>query len=216
MTMPLAHYLKDFSAPQPAPSIPDAMSFNDDALMFPDEPMLQLPQPDPVDVDKERREAYAEGHEAATAEADERHREAIARLEEVHAEALKELVEKHQAELARVIEHGLQQIAADVARAVGAQAVEALAPVLADLLIDKALDDITVLLTAAILDGEAGQITVTGPGTLFKKLSARMTGQEALLRHVEADDLDLTVDIGNAALVTRISAWTASLKKVLA
>ncbi|MBB4010217.1 hypothetical protein [Allorhizobium taibaishanense] len=216
MTMPLAHYLKDFSAPQPAPSVSDAMSFNDDALMFPDEPMLQLPQPDPVDVGKERREAYAEGHEAAAAEADERHVEAIAKLKEAHAEALQALTEKHQAELARVMYHGLQQIAADVSITVGAQFVEALTPLLSDLLVNKALDDMTALLKAAILDGAVGQVTVTGPEALFKKLSVRMKAHKNLLRHVEADDLDLTVDVGNAALVTRISAWTASLKKVLA
>ncbi|MCF1464205.1 GTPase [Agrobacterium vitis] len=216
MTMPLAHYLKDFSAPRPAPMAAEPVSFNDDALMFPDMPMLELPQPDPVDVEKERQDAYAEGHDAAVKAADERHAEALSTLEKAHAEALQELTEKHQAELARVIAEGLQQIASDLSRIVGSQTVETLAPLLSDLLVDKALEDISGLLKAAVLEGAAGQITVTGPAALFKQLADLMEGQDLLLKHVEADDLDLTVDVGGAALVTRISAWTASLKKVLA
>ena len=59
-------------------------------------------------------------------------------------------------------------------------------------------------------------VTVRGPGELFDRLREQMDGHDDLIRHVEADDIDLTVEIDDTAIVTRISAWTASLKKVLA
>src|SRR5262245_27273121 len=63
MSPTLSRYLKDFSAqvPPPPSAIPD-ISF-EEMPAFPEVP----PEP-PVDVEAERREAYAQGHEAATQE----------------------------------------------------------------------------------------------------------------------------------------------------
>jgi len=77
------------------------------------------------------------------------------------------------------------------------------------------VSDLADLLRTAILSGEAGTVTVKGPSSLFDALVGNMPEVAGSLRHVEADDLDLSVDIGETVLVTRISAWTASLKKVL-
>jgi len=37
-----------------------------------------------------------------------------------------------------------------------------------------------------------------------------------MLRHVEMTDIDLSVTIGDNVIVTRMSAWADSLRKVLA
>jgi hypothetical protein len=216
MSMPLAHYLKDFSSPKPSMLASDAMGFDVDAFGLGDGPTLELPQPDPIDVEAERNQAYAEGFEAASQQLSVQHAEEIARLEAQYAQQLQEKEDAHQAALAQVIAEGLEKIATSVAQTVGEQAVAAVAPFLQEALVETALHDIATLLKEAILEGEAGVITVRGPEALFERLRMQMDGHEDLLRHVDVKDLDLAVDVQDSALVTRISAWTASLKKVLA
>ncbi|MBB4953954.1 hypothetical protein H4S14_002014 [Agrobacterium vitis] len=216
MSMPLAHYLKDFSSPKPSSLVSDTVGFDMDAFGMDDEPALELPQPDPIDVEAVRAQAYAEGFEAASQQLAEQHAQEIHRLEAHHAEQIKEQEKAHQKALATVIAQGLEKIAASVSDVVGEQTVAAVAPFLQEALVETALNDIAALLKEAILEGQAGVVTVRGPEALFERLKMQMDGHEDLLRHIEVDDLDLAVDIHDAALVTRISAWTASLKKVLA
>lgn len=216
MSMPLAHYLKDFSSPKPSPIVSDAIGFDMDAFGLNDEPVLELPQPDPIDVEAERAQAYAEGFEAASQQLSEQHAQEIARLEALSAEKLQDEAKAHQKAIAKLIGNGLQRIAASVSETVGEQVVAAITPFIEEALVETALHDISTLLKEAILEGQAGIVTVRGPEPLFERLKMQMDGHEDLLRHIEADDLDLTVDVEETALVTRISAWTASLKKVLA
>lgn len=216
MSMPLAHYLKDFSSPKPSSLVSDSLSFDVDDFGIHDEPVLELPQPDPIDIEAERAEAYEEGRAATMLELSEKHAEDISRLEALHAEQLQDLEKKHKAEMGRILGGGLHNIAAAIADTVGAQAVEAVAPFLEEALIETALHDLSTLLKEAIIEGEVATVTVRGPGELFDRLRENMDGHDDLLRHIEDDHIDLTVDIDDTALVTRISAWTASLKKVLA
>ncbi|HBF31729.1 MAG TPA: hypothetical protein DDW73_19225 [Rhizobium sp.] len=214
--MPLAHYLKDFSSPKPSSLVSEPMAFDIDGFGIDDDPMLELPQPEPIDIEAERMQAFEEGRMAATQQLSEQHADEIQRLEAVHAEQLEERERKHREELSHVIAWGLQRISATISEAVGAQTVAVLAPFLDEALTEAALRDISSLLKEAIIEGDVGAVTVRGPGLLFDRLRAKMDGHDDLIRHIEADDLDLAVDIDDTALVTRISAWTASLKKVLA
>jgi hypothetical protein len=216
MSMPLAHYLKDFSSPKPSMLVTDALGFDEDTFGINDEPTLELPKPDPVDVEAERKQAYAEGFDAASQQLSAQHAEDIARLEARYAEQLQEQEEAHHAALAKVIGDGLEKIAASVSLMVGGQAVEAITPFLQEALVETAVHDLSVLLKEAILEGQAGVVTVRGPEALFERLKTCLDGHGDLLRHIEVDDLDLSIDVEDTALVTRISAWTASLKKVLA
>jgi len=58
-------------------------------------------------------------------------------------------------------------------------------------------------------------VTVKGPARLFDVLKGTLGEKAGLLRHLETGDVDLTVEFGDAVLVTRMSAWATSLKKVL-
>ena len=213
MSMNLAHYLKDFSAPQPAATVTHAMDFAEADLLDTEFPALS--QPDPVDVEAERREAYAEGHEAATRELQSQFQAEHQAQAAAHAEAIAELREKHRAEIAQTLSDGLRTISAEIAIAVSEQAAIAMAPLFSEEVAGKAIKELATMMQAAILEGNAGAIVVTGHADLFERLKAELPESEGLLRFVEADDLDLSVDIGETVLVTRISAWTASLRKVL-
>jgi hypothetical protein len=216
MSMPLARYLKDFSAPsappQPAESPFGVAGVDDFDLDF---PALPEPEPEPVDLEAERRAAYAEGHEAGERQAAERFEAERQTREAAHAEALTEIEKRLRDEFAAALTTQLPDVVKRLSLTVSEQVAHALAPLIEEHIVEKAVAELAHQLEAAILAGEAGTIQIRGPRDLFEKLQAEMPDHGEMLRHVEGADLDLTAEFGDAALVTRISAFSASLKKVL-
>ena len=217
MSMPLAHYLKDFSAPSGTPSgvIGGDFASLDDAGFNTDFPRMSEPEPEPIDLEAERREAYAQGHEAATTELGERHAAELLALRAAHEEAMAALEARLMGETAKRLAEGLERTTAELALAISEHAAEALSPFLSQEVAAKAVADLADLLRTAIADGEAGTVTVKGPRALFDLLLTHLPEQQGRLRHVEDQDLDLSADLNGTVLVTRISAFAASLKKVL-
>lgn len=215
MSMPLARYLKDFSTTV-VPPAPPAPTFDMPSVDAFDMDFPALPEPEAVDVEAIKREAYAEGHEAGEKAAAERFEVDRQAMEIAHAQALAERDQKLRDEFADLLATKLADVIEKLSMAVSEQAAIALAPAIGEALAEKAVKDLADLLKAAITVGEAGTIEVKGPRLLFEKLQSEMPEQTGFLRHVEDPDLDLSAEFGDAALVTRISAFTASLKKVLA
>ncbi|MBP1842152.1 hypothetical protein J2046_000396 [Rhizobium petrolearium] len=212
MSASLARYLKDFSEPQaiPLPLMADSLTqgFDDD---------LALPSvvESAVDVEAERAEAYSKGYDAASEELQRRFEEERQAIFSAHAEEMAALRERYETEAAAMIATRLQEIAGLTAQAVSDQTAGILAPLLDDALAQKAVSDMADIIRGAMIEGDLGTLTVRGPLHLFEKLQEALGDPTPLLRHVEAPDLDIAVDIGETALVTRMSAWSASLKKVL-
>lgn len=103
----------------------------------------------------------------------------------------------------------------DLSASISDEVAKGLAPFLSDAVAEAAIAELAAKLEAALLAGDAGKIVVRGPADLFEKLKQALPEAGEALRHVAAEDLDLSVDVGDTVLVTRISAWTASLKKVM-
>ncbi len=213
MSLPLARYLKDFSQPAAGTSAPTGMAFSEQAQAFDID--FAAPEPEPVDIEAERRAAYAEGHEAAERDLRQKFEAERQALLDEHTRAMDAMRQTFEAETARMLADGLRRAAGQIALAVSEQAAAAVAPFLSEQVVANAVKDLAEQLSTAILSGEAGAIVVSGPAALFEMLKEALGENAQLLHHVEAEDLDLTADVGGTALVTRISAWTASLKKVL-
>jgi hypothetical protein len=213
MSPSLSRYLKDFGA-EPMPVAPPPPVMQD--LPFIEEPIFaDIPETPVVDLEAERREAYAEGHEAATRVLEDKHRAETEAAAAAHRAELEAVHAKYAGEIAERVAANIRAIAAALGQAVGAETAKALAPVLTETLATQAISDLATLITAAILDGAVAPITVSGPRNLFDDLSNRLHEHADLLRHVEAQDIDLTVTTGEGVLVTRMSAWADSLRKVL-
>lgn len=208
MSISLSRYLKDFGEPKPSAPIIDIDDLAGD--VFP-----ETPSEPPVDIEAERRDAYAQGHAAATADLTEKYESEARALAEAHARALEELKIRYEMEAAAVIASRVLDIAEEVAQLVSAGAATAIAPVMTEALAAKAAESLAALLREAILEGAAGPIVVRGPTGLFDILKAELGEHAAAVRHIEADDVDLAAEIGESVIVTRMSAWAASLKKVL-
>jgi hypothetical protein len=210
MTASLSRYLKDFSAP---PTMPATLASDDFASSFSFDDVL--PQEPAIDVDAARLEAFAEGRaagEAAIRSEWESEREA---LEARHAEALADLRQRLEQDAARKIEEGLAAAVERISAAVADQTAFVLAPVLQDALAERAVHEMAEMIKAMLTTHKAACLTVTGPAALFDILKEALGPEAPELRHVETSDLDISVDIDEAVLVTRLSAWAGSLKKVL-
>lgn len=209
MSLTLSRYLKDFSVEQVPPvDLPDTI------FAEPTEFLESAVEP-PIDVEAERRAAYAEGHEAATLELSQKHQAELNAMSESFRAETDALRVRYEEQAAERIAADMTQIATMLGQAISAEAASVLAPILTETLTNKAVADLADLVKAAILDGSVGTISVSGPRHLFEVLQAHLGEEATVLRHVEAQDVDLTVTIGESVLVTRMSAWAASLKEIL-
>lgn len=213
MSRMLSRYLKDFGAEQPAPAPPAAMM----PTMSFGEPMafaepVEVPM---VDIEAERREAYAEGHEAATASLIELHQAELETVRTVHQAEMDELRANFEAEAVERITIGLEQIAAAVGLYVSNEAAKALSPIITRTLSEKAVDELARMIEASFLDGALGPVTVSGRRVMFDRLASKVDPDGTLLTFTEGTDIDLSVTIGDSVLVTRMSAWADGLKEIL-
>lgn len=207
----LSRYLKDFGDVKPIAAAPDIDISADDSFgHFP-----EIAAEPAVDIEAERRNAYADGHAAATAELGEQHAIETQTLELVHQRELDEMKVRYDEQMAEVIAGRLADIAIEIADLVSAATASVIAPVMSGAVAEKATANLAEVLRDSILDGDAGPVVVKGPAHLFEQLKNALGAKGGLLRHVENDDVDLIVELDDSVLVTRISAWSASLKKVL-
>jgi hypothetical protein len=206
----LSRYLKDFGEPVVVAPVVEANDFSDDFGDFPETPAAPV-----VDVEAERHDAHGQGYAEATAALTEKYESEAQTVALVHQREIEELRERYETELAAHIAARIEAISAEMADLVSATVAKALAPVMTDVLSQRAAVELAATLRQALQEGDAGTITVRGPTHLFDVLKNQLGEKAGLLRHQETADIDLTVEFGDAVLVTRMSAWTASLKKVL-
>lgn len=211
MSASLARYLKDFGTPPPPAVIADDLDMFASDFAEP----LALPAEEPVDIEAERAEAHAKGRQEATDEWEQRAAEDRAALIQTHEAEMAALKERLEGEVVAIIADRIEAIAAATARDVADQTARVLAPLIEEAIAAKATADLAELIKAAILEGDVNAVTVRGPAAMFEALRERLGENATVIRHVETDDIDLTVELGDASLVTRMSAWSASLKKVL-
>lgn len=215
MSVQLARYLKDFGAPPRAAPLFRQPAFSEDEAGVGDaEPMP--PAPPPVDLAAERAEAFAEGRAEAEAELAARHAAACAARDEAHAAELAALKERFEADYARALAERFSTMAAEAADIVAAQVAPVLAPLLNDALTARAVADLAKMVAEGLQAGEAMTITVKGPASLFEQLKSHFAAPAPVFRHVEMQDVDLTVEFGETVLVTRMAAWADTVRKVLA
>ncbi|MDM9626406.1 hypothetical protein QTL95_10895 [Rhizobium sp. S152] len=211
MSAQLSRYLKDFG--EPVAVIP-AVEPDDLAVDF--GVLLDLPPAEPeIDVDAEKQAAHAAGLAEATAALTQKYEAEAETIAAVHERQVEEIRNQYEVEAAALIATRLESIAAEIAELVSASVAKVLAPVMTEFLVDKAVADLAAELRAAIMEGDAGCVAVSGPTVLFEALKKQLGKKADLLRHHETGDLDLTAELGDAVLVTRVSAWATSLKKVV-
>jgi hypothetical protein len=213
MTASLSRYLKDFSAPPTMP-MPVTLASDDFASAFSfDDALPQEPQ---IDVDAIRAEAFSEGREAGEAAVRAEWQSEREALEMRHAEELADLRQRLEQDAAHKIEDELTSAVDRIAATLADQTAFVLAPVMQEALAERAVLEMAEMIKAALTSHNGACLTVRGPVRLYEILKDALGDAAPELRHIETPDLDISVDIDEAVLVTRLSAWAGSLKKVLA
>ncbi|PST26128.1 hypothetical protein C7U60_03580 [Mesorhizobium plurifarium] len=215
MSASLSRYLKDFSPPKVELTRMPPRYFPEVDTDHAETKAGARPAMPEIDIDAERREAFAQGRAEASAELSLEHRKAIADLEVRHAEEIASLTRRLEEQAAGRIAAGFGEMADRLALALGDQTARVLAPVMDEALAKRAVENLAGMVRHGLAAGEGLTITVRGPLALFEALKALLPETTAF-RHAESGDVDLTVEMGEAILVTRMAAWSDTVRKVLA
>lgn len=217
MSAMLSRYLKDFSAPKVELSLMPQKYFTDLDSDYADGDRLGArPAMPDIDIDAERRRAFAEGRAEATAELVFEHERQIADLQAAHAAELAALTQRLEAETANRLAERFADMADGLVVALGDQTARVLAPVMEDALLQRAVADMAQMIKQGLVAGEGCTLVVKGPTQLFEALKRQLGEDMPLFRHVETGDIDLAVEMDGTILVTRMAAWVDTVRKVLA
>ncbi|MBK5567386.1 hypothetical protein [Ensifer sp. SSB1] len=217
MSAMLSRYLKDFSAPKVELSLMPQKYFPDLDSDYADGDRLGArPAMPEIDIDTERRRAFAEGRAEATAELVFEHERQIADLQAAHAAELAALTQRLEAETAARLAERFADLADSLVTALGDQTARVLAPVMEDALLQRAVADMAQMIKQGLVAGEGCTLVVKGPTQLFEALKRQLGEDMPLFRHIETDDIDLAVEMDGTILVTRMAAWADTVRKVLA
>ena len=122
------------------------------------------PQAEPqIDIEAERREAFAQGRREAEAEQLALHATEIAALNERHAAELEAMRVRCENEIAAMIYDRFSDMASQLATMLSDQTAHVLAPVMDEVLLQKSVADLARMITQSIGAGEGAKITVKGP-----------------------------------------------------
>ena len=228
MTVQLSRYLKDFSAPKvdmAALSAAPRYFADKDARAARLDMHAQRPQQPEIDIEAERRAAYERGRAEGLAErnallaaqqsAVSAHAAILEELEARHAAEKQELMTRFDHQVAGRIDARFTEMADGLADMLMTETARALAPIMEEALMRRAIDDMAVMVRRAFAEGDCGRITVRGPETLYERLKDKIDDADLVFRHEENGDVDLTVEFGEAVLVTRMNAWAETVRKVL-
>jgi hypothetical protein len=154
--------------------------------------------------------------EAGVNEATPEFEERLRVLEETHQAALAQLERKYTVELAGKLTSKIELQGVEMADEIGSRLARLLAPILFDHARTASLAALTRDLQRILVAGEAHRIVMSGPRKMVMQVQAELGEQASRLQIEETDTVDVTVRLDSEILATRLSAWSAVLKDVLA
>lgn len=214
MNAMLTKYLKDFSAPPSTALVETGIlsSLADSPLA--DMDFLSEPEP-AIDLEAERKQAFDEGYDKARSELEEHFAGQLAALIGEHDEQSRAVEDRHETEVMRVIHARFFDMTVAISQSVADQTLQALLPVIDA---DVARRSVTALADAvrkAMTEEKAADVLVRGPLRLYEMLKPRFDERGITCRHVEAETVDILVEINETVLTTRLGVWAQSLAEVM-
>lgn len=153
----------------------------------------------PVDAELSRS-GFEEALAAALQEQQAAHDE---RLRLLRSEWVEQEAEALGSRMAESMESALELIRAEVARI--------LAPFVAREIEEKARDELVELARRAFAEDETPAIHVEGPKDLIEKVAEALATRQVAVALIEANGVDVKIDLAHTRLETRLDAWMRSL-----
>jgi hypothetical protein len=214
MNAMLTKYLKDFSAPQSTALVETDLLSSLASAPLSDMSFLAEPEP-AIDIEAERRQAHDEGYAEAQAELEERFAGELATIAERHAQEVRDLTERHESEVMRVIHARFFDMTVAISQSVADQTLQALLPVIDADVARRSVSALADAVRKALTEERAADVLVRGPMRLYEMLRPKLDERGIACRHVEAETIDIIVEINETVLTTRLSAWAQSLAEVM-
>lgn len=208
MSGALAKYLKDFGEPAAAPTpAPSTSAFDLDAPVSDFQSDWAAEPEDVVDLDEEKRKAFADGQEAAGQEQRKIHEEEIEALRASHADELEAMRNKYEDEIATHLATSVTTMKQAIAANVESACLRLFSAVMERDLALTAATGISAEITREIEGGFAGTIKITGPDRLLSRVRETLGDVDNQVDYDVSDDIDIKVQMDNSILMTRLSEF---------
>jgi len=211
MSAVLASYLKDFSVVAPPAPLPD-FSFASSQFDMQTLPELE----ETIDIEAEKQQSYQEGHAAATLAVEASHAVALDAIAATHRDEIEALRIRYEADIADRLTSAIREMTTRIADTVVDATARALAPMLGEEATRTAVAELGRLIRVQIAEGHAGKVKIKGPRDLFDLLSAGLDEHAECLEFEESDEIDLSAELGDSVLLTRLSVFAEGLERVMA
>ena len=215
MNAMLTKYLKDFSVPQ-STALVETDLISSLASASPLEDLVFAPEPEPaIDLAAERKEAFDDGFAKGRAESEEGFAGQLATIAEEHAQEVRTMEERHDSEVMRVIHARFFDMTVAISQSVADQTLQALLPVIDADVARRSVAALADAVRKAMMEEMAADVLVRGPTRLFDMLKPKFDERGIACRHVEAETVDIIVEVNETVLTTRLQVWAQSLAEVM-
>jgi len=215
MNAMLTKYLKDFSVPQ-STALVETDLLSSLATASPLEDLVFAPEPEPaIDLEAERKEAFDEGYAKGKSESDGEFAGQLATIAEEHEQEVRTMEERHDSEVMRVIHARFFDMTVAISQSVADQTLQALLPVIDADVARRSVAALADAVRKALTEEKAADVLVRGPTRLFDMLKPKFDERGIVCRHVEAETVDIIVEVNDTVLTTRLQVWAQSLAEVM-
>ncbi len=213
MNAMLTKYLKDFSAPQPASPVGNDILHSLAGAPLADMHFPAEPEPQ-VDIEAERREAHDEGYREAAAFCANQHAEEIETLKQAHDFQLQGLADAHESETIWMIHTRFHEMTQALSQSIAEQTLQVLLPVFEEEVCRRAIAQLADLVREALSESSVSTVVMRGPERLYLRLKPLLEMDGMQIRFIESTSIDISVEVNDTVLVTRLANWAQALSEV--
>jgi hypothetical protein len=213
MNAMLTKYLKDFSAPQPVSPVGNDILHSLAGAPLADMHFPAEPEPQ-VDIEAERSEAHDEGYREAAAFYANQHAEEIETLKQAHDFQLQGLADAHESETIWMIHTRFHEMTQALSQSIAEQTLQVLLPVFEEEVCRRAIAQLADLVREALSESSVSTIVMRGPERLYLRLKPLLEMDGMQIRFIESTSIDISVEVNDTVLVTRLANWAQALSEV--
>lgn len=202
MSLAFAQHLEDFG--QPSGMEPIQMFGTPAAMNIDIEKDIQ------VDVAAIRAAAYQEGFDAALAEMQAKHDNAQNAMQQSHNQDLAQLETELGQSMAQNITDGFRGQVDDNCAKISQEVGKILSHFVSQELTELSVHQLQELIKSAFAENESAQIKIEGPQVLVEKVQQSLGDEFAKIEVHQNDDINLSVEIDQTLMVTKLDAWRAT------
>lgn len=207
-------YLKDFSVPESTALVESNILSSLAGSPLPDMSFFSEPEPE-IDVEAERKQAFEEGYDKARLELEENFAGQLAAIANDHDQEIRAMEDRHDTEVMRVIHARFFDMTVAISQSVADQTLQALLPIIDADVARRSVVALADAVRKAMTEEKAADVLVRGPMRLYEMLKPKFDERGIACRHVEAETIDILVEINETVLTTRLGIWAQSLAEVM-